>query len=320
MNVEKKMSKKLISIITPVFNEEDNVNEFVAVVSKVMTTLDNQYDYEVIFTDNHSTDQTFEILKEIAGKDNRIRVFRFSKNYGYQKSILTGYTKARGDCAIQLDCDLQDSPELISDFICQWEKGYKVVYGVRKKRKEGFFITALRRLFYRMIDFMSEEPLPHDAGDFRLVDRLVLDELKKVDDCDPYLRGMIAVMGFKQIGIPYERSERKRGLSKFSFLQLVRLAVDGISNHSIMPLRFSFFIGIGISLLTTVTLIGYVLASVFFGQDWPSGFATIIIFILFSLSIQAIFLGLIGEYIGRIYRQLKIPASVIIEESINEDP
>src|SRR5207302_7797428 len=185
-------------------NEEANVERLYATVTSVMASLAERYDYELLFTDNHSTDATFPLLKRLAMRDQRVRVLRFSRNFGFQKSILTGYAHAAGDAAIQLDCDLQDPPDLIPQFVRKWEEGYKVVYGVRAGRKESLWLTGLRRIFYRLIDWFSEDPLPHDAGDFRMVDRHVLDALREYEDYQPYLRGAIAAMGFDQLGIPYE--------------------------------------------------------------------------------------------------------------------
>lgn len=311
------MKKRLLSIIVPVYNEESNVEIFYSTVIAVANTLSHKYDFEIVFTDNHSTDRTFEILTKIARQDKRVRVYRFSRNFGFQRSIFTGYVKAMGDAAIQLDCDLQDPPDLIPEFVRLWEEGFQVVYGIRRSRKESRLITSFRKFFYRLIDLLSEDKLPCDAGDFRLVDRRVLDELKKIEDYQPYLRGTIATLGFSQIGIHYDRAERIRGESKFSFRQLIGLAVDGILNHSILPLRISTYIGLAVSIFTFLGLVGYSIGRIFFGQNWPAGFATTTALILLSLSLNALFLGIIGEYLGRIYQQVKKRPFTIIEHEIN---
>jgi glycosyltransferase involved in cell wall biosynthesis len=308
--------KKLISIVVPVFNEQENVRPLHAAVSSVFERLADRYDLEFVFTDNHSDDGTFQELARLAGEDPRVRVFRFSRNFGFQRSIHTGYMQARGDAAIQLDCDLQDPPELLPEFLRLWEDGYKIVYGVRSIRREGFLLTAARKLFYRLIDFLSEDPLPYDAGDFRLVDRCVLDELARIEDQTPYVRGTLAVMGFDQIGVPYARAARSRGQSKFRMRDLVGLALDGILSHSIVPLRLSTYAGLAISVVMFLAIFGYIIARFVFGQSWPAGFATTTTLILLSLSLNSLFLGVIGEYLGRIYRQVRKRPLTIIERSI----
>jgi dolichol-phosphate mannosyltransferase len=309
--------RKLLTVVVPVLNEEENIEPLYNAVKSVMSAIADRYDHELVFTDNHSTDGTFQTLQRLANRDSRVRVLRFSRNFGFQRSIFTGYVRAAGDAAIQMDCDLQDPPGLILQFVRKWEEGYHVVYGVRTFRGESYWLTGLRKTFYRLIDSLSEDTLPHDAGDFRLLDRCVLNELKKFEDYQPYLRGTIATLGFNQIGIPYERAERLHGKSKFSFRQLVGLAVDGILNHSIVPLRIATYLGLLVSILTFLTLGGFFVGKFLFGRDWPPGFATLTILILGSLSLNALFLGIIGEYLGRIYQQVKKRPLTIIEDEIN---
>lgn len=308
---------KLISIVIPVYNEEENIPLLYERVLKVMDSLSDRYRFELVFTDNHSEDNSFLLLKKIAEKDNRVRVISFSRNFGYQRSINTGYSFASGDAAIQLDCDMQDPPEMIGQFLEKWEEGYKVVYGIRKTRKEGWIINSLRKFFYRTIDMLSEDKLPRDAGDFRLLDRKILDELKKIHDASPYLRGTITAMGFDQIGIPYDRDARIAGESGFPFSQLVQLALDGIVSHSVVPLRIATFMGflatLGALLLTFV----YIFVRYFGIGEWPRGFATTYVLVLFGIGLNGLFLGIIGEYLGRIYLQVKVKPPVIIEKTVN---
>ncbi len=228
---------------------------------------------------------------------------------------MTGYSRAEGDAAIQLDVDLQDPPELIGKFLTEWEQGADVVYGVRIKRQESWLINVQRVLFYRLIDRLSEEKIPVDAGDFRLISRRVIELLKSFEDAQPYLRGMIATLGFKQVGIPYSRNARLRGESKFPFSKLVSLAIDGILNHSVVPLRLSTYFGLIVSTLTLLFAIGYTGAKLMFSSQWPAGFATLAILSLMSLSINAMLLGIIGEYLGRMYRQMKKQPLTIVEET-----
>lgn len=308
---------KKISIVVPVYNEEENIQTLYDRVDKISKLLIDTYEFEFIFTDNHSEDNSFFILKQLSEIDPRIKVIRFSRNFGYQRSIITGYSFASGEAAVQLDCDLQDPPELLIEFLILWEQGYQVVYGIRKERKEGWIINTTRKIFYRLIDRISADKLPHDAGDFRLIDRCIIDELKKIRDASPYIRGLIASLGFKQIGISYSREARKAGKSKFNLSHLFQLAIDGIVSHSVIPLRMATYLGflitIGALLLTLVFIYGR-----FYGSgNWPRGFATTTVLILFGIGLNGLFLGIIGEYLGRIYLQIKIRPLVIIEKTIN---
>lgn len=310
--------KKLISLVIPVFNEEENIFPLYQAVIPIINNCVDQYNFELIFTDNHSTDSTFAKLSELREIDQRVRVFRFSRNFGYQKSILTGYLKARGDALIQLDCDLQDPPDLIPEFLRHWEDGCAVVYGVRQSRQESAALHYARKLFYRLAGYLSEDDLPVDAGDFRLIDKKVVEVLRQVDDAQPYLRGMIAAMGFRQHGIKYDRRGRVRGKSNFRFKDLAGLALDGILNHSIVPLRLATFFGMGVTLLTLLAILGYVVSKLMFGFNWPAGFTTLTVLVLAGISVNALFLGIIGEYLGRIYQQVKKRPLVIIESALDD--
>ncbi len=312
-------NQPLVSIVVPVYNEELNIQPFYEKVTATLASLTSRYRFEYVFTDNHSTDHTFAILSALAESDPSIRVFRFSKNFGYQRSILTGYMNCRGDAAIQLDVDLQDPPELIETFLDHWQQGADVVYGVRTQRAEGFGITAARSLFYRLVDGLSEEKLPVDAGDFRLVSRRIIDILCKYRDANPYLRGTIATLGFRQLGVEYVRNARQRGESKFPFSKLMSLAIDGILNHSIVPLRFATYFGLVVSTVTLLSIAIYAALRVTLGTQWPAGFTTLAALILLSISINAMLLGIIGEYLGRMYRQVREAPITIIEAVIDHD-
>ena len=307
--------KPLISLVVPVYNEELNIRPFHEAVLEAVAPLDQEFAFEFVFTDNHSEDGTFAELSALAQRDTRVRVFRFSRNFGYQRSILTGYTRARGDAAIQLDVDLQDPPSLIERFLREWQAGADVVYGVRTMRQEGFIVTLQRRAFYRLIDLLSEHPLPRDAGDFRLVSRRVIDLLISFEDSQPYLRGTIATLGFKQVGIPYERAARVRGTSKFPFARLLSLAIDGILNHSTLPLRAATFVGLGMALAAFLLAFGYAAAKLVFHTDWPAGFTTLVALILLGAGLNAMLLGVVGEYLARIYRQMRKEPLTIVERT-----
>ncbi|NNC51858.1 MAG: glycosyltransferase family 2 protein [Erythrobacter sp.] len=309
-------ARTLVSVLVPAFNEEDNVERAYKAIVNTFERLPD-YDYEIIFTDNHSTDRTFSILEGLARQDPRLKVIRFSRNFGYQRSLLCGYKAATGACSIQLDCDLQDPPSLIPEMLKLWRMDHQVVYGIRRSLPDGFIVRLLRRGFYRLISKISDDDLTINVGEYRLCDRRILDELRKGEDTTPYLRGLISSMGFSQIGIEYDRADRVAGESKFPFKSMVSLAVDGLLNHSLLPLRLASYAGIIVGLVSMIVSFVYILGRVFFGQAWPAGFATTTILLLMSISINAIFMGILGEYIGRLFIQSRTDADPIIETRLN---
>lgn len=310
------MQKKIISFVIPVFNEEENIIRCYEAINQAMSSL-SAYEIEYIFTDNHSTDNSFAILQSLANKDQRVKVLRYSKNFGYQRSIMTGLVHASGDAVIIYDCDLQDPPHLFREFIQCWEDGSKVVYGIRRSRKESRLVEFTRKLYYRLINSLSDDFIPPDAGDFRLLDQVIIKQIKTLGDPKPYLRGTIAGLGFKQTGISYDREKRLHGVSKFPFIKMFSLALDGIISQSIVPLRIATFTGLSISFLTLVGIVFYIILYLFAGVSWPHGFTTLTVLILFSVSINALFLGIIGEYLGRIYQHSKGHPLTIIEQALN---
>lgn len=308
----------LVTVLVPVFNEEANVERAYRTIVDVFRTLPG-YTLEIIFSDNHSTDRTPELLYRIAASDERVRVIRLAKNYGYQRSLLLAYQSARGDCSIQIDCDLQDPPELIPTMLAIWRQGHQVVYGVRHALKEGMIISAARRVFYRLLRALSEDDLPLDAGEFRLVDARILAELRKVEDTSPYIRGLISSMGFSQIGFDYDRQARIAGESKFPLGKMIALALDGILNHSLVPLRIASTIGFVMGGVTVLLIFAYLAGRLFFGANWPAGFATTTLLLLLSISLNALFVGIVGEYLGRIFMQSKRRPLPIVETAIGFD-
>lgn len=302
----------LISLVIPVFNEEPNIETLHTEISRVADSLVDEYRFEFLFTDNCSTDRTFELLLERSEADHRIRVLRFSRNFGFQRSILTGYTNARGEAAIQLDADLQDPPSLIPQMLEKWHQGYDVVYGVRRKRKENPALSVARNLFYRLVDSISEHGAPRGAGDFRLVSRRVLDVLTKIEGSVPYIRGTISEIGFKQVGIVYDRDPRRAGASKFSLGKLVSFAMDAIINQSTLPLKISGYVAALIGTLSMLAIVVYGALYTINGSNWPTGFATLALLVLVSMFINSLFFAVIGAYIGQMYLQAKgLPISII---------
>ncbi len=309
--------KPLISLVVPVFNEEQSIPLFYPAVRRVIDPLQDRYDFEIVFTDNHSTDRTPELLADLARQDGRVRAFHLSRNFGYQRSILSAYLKSAGAAAIQLDCDLQDPPELIPIFLEKWREGSDVVYGIRRSRQESRRWSYARGFFYWLVDFLSDDPIPRDAGDFRLISRRVIEELRRTADTAPYLRGTIATFGFQQTGVPYDRLARVAGQTKFRFIEVFRLALDGIVNQSIVPLRMATYVGLSVALLTVVASLGYIIAYYTVGFRAPAGFTTTTVLILGSLGINALLLGIIGEYLGRMYLQMKNRSLTIVERELH---
>jgi len=315
------MSKR-ISIVVPVFNEEENIEPLLDRLAAVARQIWDEFGMkvEVIVNDNHSTDRTYDTLRACAERHDPLtfdlRLFRFARNIGFQKSILVGYCKAHGDVVAQIDADLQDPPELILEFLRKWREGYKVVYGVRQRRDESTVMQMLRQLFYRFLDRISPDELPHDSGDFRLIDRSMVDVICKLRDHNPYLRGFVATMGLKQIGIPYNRAARQRGTSKFGLAELAKLAIDGITNHSAFPLRLASYVGLVGVLVATILILYYFCAWLFFGAELPVGFLTQTLLQLGSLAALSFLIAIQGFYINRIYNQVKERPLAIIEHSV----
>lgn len=306
-----------VSILVPAYNEEANVWRAYGAITDVFDRLPG-HDHEIIFTDNHSTDRTFELLKAIAHTDPRVCVIRFSRNVGYQNALLKAYKAASGDCSIQIDCDLQDPPALIPRMLDLWGQGNQVVYGVRRSLTDRWATALLRRLFYRVVNALSDDDLPVNAGEFRLVDRCILNELRKVDDTSPYLRGLISTMGFRQVGFEYDRQNRVAGESKFPLRAMVKLGVDAILNHSLVPLRLASWTSLVAGTITSILLFSYLVGFLMFGHQWPRGFTTTTVLLLLSMTLNAMFLGILGEYVGRIFMQSKKRPGVIVETIVNE--
>lgn len=309
----------LISIIVPVYNEEANVRRaYEAIVAQLQPRED--LSFEIVFTDNHSTDGTFRLLREIAEHDARVRVIRFARNFGFNRSILTGYRLAKGDAAIQIDCDLEDPPELFHEFIRLWRQGHDVVVGVRARRQESPLRTRARNAYYRLLDSISDTRHEMNAGDFRLIDRSVLNQLKMIDDAQPYMRGLVSELARNQGAVPYERTrQREYGESKFPVGQLLKLALEGVFAHSTLPLKLATYVGLSVAAITTTLSGVFLIGRLLQPENWPVGYATTTLLILFGISLNGLFLGVIGEYIGRVYQQVRRRPTVVVERALNVD-
>jgi dolichol-phosphate mannosyltransferase len=308
--------RPLISIAIPVLNEDGNLDALYARLVALGERMKDRCDLEFVFTDNHSTDETWPMLTRLAAADARVRAMRFSRNFGFQNSILANYLHARGDAVMQIDADLQDPPEMLEQFFQLWREGADVVYGIRRKRPESWTLNAIRRIGYWFIDKVSEHPIPRDVGDFRLVDRAVIRAISKFRSVNPYLRGMIAGLGFNQTGVPYDRDARIAGESKFNVTRLLRLGLTAVFNHSTVPLRMASFFG-GVMLVGCLLGAAYYLYMRWTQPDLPRGFISIQLVVLFGIGLNAFLLGIIGEYLLRIYRMLRADPIATIERSLN---
>ncbi|MCU0666204.1 MAG: glycosyltransferase family 2 protein [Candidatus Omnitrophica bacterium] len=308
---------KKISVITGVLNEEEIVRDVYEQIKNIFKDLASDYEYEHIFLDNASTDRTLEILKGIAANDKNVKVLSYSKNFGSIKSEMTGYRHATGDAVITFEGSLKDPAELIPEFIRQWEQGYQVVYGVRNKTSDNLIMGLLRKIFYIGINAISEEKLQVNVGTYRLIDRKVVNELVKLDDYKPYIRGLIASIGFKQKGISYKRKARLKGKSKSNLFYLIDFAINGLVSYSILPIRFCTYIGFLMAVFSFLFAIVYLVLKVFFWPVQIPAVAGLLLFVLIVSGVQLFFLGVIGEYVGAIHSQVRKKPFVIIREKIN---
>lgn len=311
------MKKKLISILIPFYNEEKTLEKLFTELKDVEKELLDEYNFEILLLDNHSNDTSVTIAKDLSVKFQNVKLIRHSRNFGYQANILSGYNKCNGDAAVQLDADGQDDPKLIKKFIKNWEMGYQVVYGVRKKRKESFINSILRKIFYRLLYNIADLNIPIDAGDFRLIDRKVINILNNFKEKNIYLRGLISYIGFNQLGVDYERRERKKGVSKFNFVQNLKLAFIAITSFSKKPLNVIFYIGLVVFFISLLLSIFYLVLFIS-GNIEVRGFTTLIIIFLLFFGITFLFLGIISLYLGQIQDEVKRRPLYIIE-SDNED-
>jgi glycosyltransferase involved in cell wall biosynthesis len=312
------MAIKSISIVTPCYNEAENVQELCEHIAKVMSSLD-KFSYEHIFIDNASTDRTVEILKEIAAHDNRVKIIVNARNFGHIRSPYHALLQAKGDAVILIVADLQDPPEMIVDFITKWENGYKIVIGVKEKSEESPLFFAVRKFYYDLIGKLSEISLIKNFTGFGLYDQKVIEIMRQIDDPYPYFRGLICDIGFERAEIPYIQPVRHRGFTKNNFYTLYDMAMLGITNHSKVPLRLATMTGFAVAFFSLFVAFGYFLVKLFFWNNFTLGFAPLVIGLFFFGSVQLFFIGIIGEYIGSIHTQVLKRPLVVEKERVNFD-
>jgi dolichol-phosphate mannosyltransferase len=315
---------KKISVVIPCYNEQDVLSE----LFRRMTDAAESWglNWEIICVDDGSSDKTWDLLSDQHAKDPRWSVISFSRNFGHQTAVSAGIFHATGDAVIVIDADLQDPPEEIHRFIDKWQEGYDIVYAIRKRRKEGIFKKISYWIFYRILSKMIDFELPLDSGDFCIMDRRIVDILNSMPERNRFVRGLRAWSGFKQIGLVYERQGRAAGLSKYDFKKLRRLALDGIVSFSTVPLSVVAHIGLWITVLSSLGIILHVSQFIFedfftsIGWGPVPGVPTIVISVLFLGGVQLTVLGVIGQYLGRIYDEVKQRPRWIIKQSLGLPP
>ncbi|MDD2660734.1 MAG: glycosyltransferase family 2 protein [Methylococcales bacterium] len=311
----KTTNNKLISIVTPCYNEEENIEELYQRVAAVMATL--PYDYEHICIDNCSTDGTVRKIKEIAVRDKRLKLIVNARNFGHIRSPYYAILQSGGDACVLIASDLQDPPEMIAEFIKKWEQGYKTVLAVKPESEESSIMFGLRKAYYRLIGRISEVPLVRNATGAGLFDKAVIDILRSIQDPYPYFRGLLCEIGFPIATVPFKQPRRQRGVTKNNFYTLYDIAMLGVTNHSKVPLRLMAISGFLLSFLSLLVALGFFIAKLIYWDSFQLGTAPLLIGVFFFGALQAFFIGVLGEYIGSIHTQVRNMPLVVELERVN---
>lgn len=311
------MSHHTLTVLTPCFNEVSNVG---LVAERVAAALaDPLIDYRHVFIDNASTDGTVERLRTLAGKDSRISVILNQRNFGHVRSPYHGLLQASGEAVIVMAADLQDPPELLPDFIKKWHEGYPVVMGQKIQSEESWLFFTLRRGYYKLVKCLADVDLIENATGFGLYDRKVIEALRSLDDPYPYVRGIVCELGYPIARLPYEQPKRKRGITKNNFYTLYDVAMLGITSHSKVPLRLATMLGFAASGLSFVVGLAYLVYKLVFWDRFALGIAPVVIGLFFFGSVQLLFIGILGEYLGSIHTKVTKRPLVVEKERINWD-
>lgn len=312
--------KKLISYILPVYNEDENIEIFYKVLTKTIERIEKIYEFELVFINDGSKDNSLKMLTQMHEKDDRVKVINFSRNFGHQIAITAGLDNCEGDAVIIMDTDLQDPPRVSLELIEKWEKGFDVVFAKRRNRKDGIFKKITAYLFYRILNKFIEFQIPLDTGDFRLVDKKVVKEFRKFRERNRFVRGLFSYLGFAQTAVLFDRDERHAGHTKYPFKKMLKFALDGITSFSVFPLKLITQFGFVVSMISFIGIVYALVLRIFFPEITVSGWTFLVIAILFLGGVQMIMLGIIGEYIGRIYSEVQGRPLYIIESIYSNKP
>lgn len=310
---------KFLSVITGCYNEEGNVLELYERICKTFADELPEYSFEFIIIDNASTDGTVEVLRTIAARDKRVKVIVNNRNFGHIRSSYHAFLQARGEAVIAMVSDLQDPPEMIPQFVKKWEAGYKIVLAKKTKSEESALFFLLRRLYYYIVSRLSDVELEENVTGFGLYDQRVVEDIRKINDPYPYVRGMICDLGYDRALIPFTQPARKRGVTTNNFYTLWDMAMLGITNHSKVPLRLATFGGLIVAGLSFLVSAGYFFYKLLYWESFQVGLAPLVIGMFFIGAVQLVFVGLLGEYIGAIHTQVLHRPPVIEKERINFD-
>ncbi|MGD8322359.1 MAG: glycosyltransferase family 2 protein [Gemmatimonadota bacterium] len=311
------MSAPRVSVAVPLFNEEETIPELLRRVGAVLDGLPGG-PHEMVLVDDGSTDRTWALLEEAARSDPRVVAVALSRNFGHQPALTAALDHVRGDVVVLADGDLQDPPEEIPRFLQAWTEGYDVVYAKRERRKEPLWLRFCYWAYYRLLARMAKPTLPLDAGDFSLLSRRVVEEIRRAPERQRYLRGLRAWAGFRQLALPVERADRHAGRSKYSFGRLVELGLDGIFSFSIIPIRAAAFLGMAAAALAVLFAAYAVYAKLFLDRS-PQGFTALLVVGVFLAGVLLFFLGVIGEYVGRIYQEVKARPVYVVDRVLRAD-
>jgi dolichol-phosphate mannosyltransferase len=309
------MSEKtfLLSLVIPVYNEEDNVDPLLKRIIPLISS-----NYEIIFVSDGSRDKTVEKIKAHASKNKNIKLLAFNRNFGHQSALVCGYKFAKGDCVVTMDADMQDPPEIIPEMIKKWQEGAKVVYAKREKRdSDSFFKKHTAQLFYRFINSLSDRKIPEDVGDFRLLDKEAVEFLKNLPEHSPFLRGLVAWAGFKEAYVYFSREKRLSGKTHYSISKMLNFALDGVTSFSARPLRLASYLGFASATAGFLGVIYAVIGKFLLPIPWVTGWTGLFVGIMFLGGVQLITIGIIGEYIGKIYLEVLNRPHFTIKEKVN---
>ncbi len=308
----------LISIVVPLYNEQAVINQMYSTLSEVLQS--NALEYEILMVNDGSKDHTLELAKSICQADKRVKLISFSRNFGHQVAITAGLDKASGEAVVIIDADLQDPPEVIIEMISKWREGNQVVYGVRKKREgESYFKRVTAAVFYRLLRRLTPIEIPVDTGDFRLMDRKVVEKLKEMRERTRFVRGMVSWVGFKQCKVEYVREKRYAGETKYPFKKMLKFAIDGILSFSQVPLKLSSSFGLFCATVSFLAIIYGLIVKLLYPEQAIAGWASVFVGILFIGGVQLICIGILGEYLGRIYEEIKARPLYVIDQEVNFD-